>query len=281
MRTVTRPKLGKVYFVGAGPGDVDLITVKGVKALEQADCIIYDRLVNKELLQYGRTGVELIYCGKAPRQHTLSQEEINQLLVEKARRGKKVVRLKGGDPALFGRVGEEAAYCAQYGIPFEIIPGVTSGVAAPAYAGIPLTHRSFSSSVAFVTGHKQKNGAGPAVRWDQLATGVDTLVIYMGISQLELICQELIQHGRPAATPVALIRWGTLAKQKTLVGTLESIAAQAEQARFEAPAIIVVGEVVRLRDSLAWFEEQFKCGVNHTWEPEELYPPLVAVRSGS
>jgi uroporphyrin-III C-methyltransferase/uroporphyrinogen III methyltransferase/synthase len=249
---------GKVYFVGAGPGDADLITVKGAKLLQEADCIIYDRLVNKALLRYGRVGVELIYCGKSPNQHTLPQERINHMLVDQARQGKMVVRLKGGDPALFGRVGEEAAWCADHGIPFEIVPGVTSGVAAPIYAGIPLTHRTISSSVALVTGHKQKDKEGEPVRWDLLATAVDTLVIYMGVGELRHICQKLMEHGRPAHTPVALVRWGTLSSQETLVGNLANMADLVEKRGFKSPAIIVVGEVVRLREQLAWFEERWK-----------------------
>lgn len=254
-QTEKRNRRGKVYFIGAGPGDAELITVKGAKRLQEADVIIYDRLVNKELLRYGRVGAELIYCGKAPRKHTLSQEEINRLLVEKARQGKVVARLKGGDPAVFGRVGEEAAWCARHQIPFEWIPGVTSGVAAPAYAGIPLTHREYSSSVAFVTG-SQGEGKGEGVRWDQLAKAVDTLVIYMGVGQLEAICQQLIRHGRPQDTPAALISWGTWDCQETLTGTLADLAAQVRAKGLKSPAIIVVGDVVRLREQLAWFEQQ-------------------------
>ncbi|GGK24290.1 uroporphyrin-III C-methyltransferase [Caldalkalibacillus thermarum] len=245
---------GKVYLVGAGPGDPELITVKGAKLLKAADVIVYDRLVNVELLSYAQPGTELIFCGKSPERHTLPQEEINRVLVYYARQGKTVVRLKGGDPSIFGRVGEEAAYCAERGIPFEIVPGITSGVAAPAYAGIPLTHRDLSSSVAIVTGHKRVDGQGDPVRWEQLATSVQTLVIYMGVGNLPYIRDQLLKYGRPAATPVALVRWGTLAKQETLVGTLDNIVEKVQEAKFKSPAIIVVGEVVRLREKLAWFE---------------------------
>ena len=213
---------GIVYFIGAGPGDEELITVKGVKRLQEADVIIYDRLVNKELLRYGRVGAELIYCGKAPQKHTLTQEEINRLLVEKARQGKVVARLKGGDPGVFGRVGEEAAWCARHQVPFEWIPGVTSGVAAPAYAGIPLTHREHSSSVAFVTGTEGEEREG-GVRWDLLAKAADTLVIYMGVGRLEAICRQLMEHGRSPETPAALISWGTWECQETVTGTLATL----------------------------------------------------------
>ncbi|MDQ0339990.1 uroporphyrin-III C-methyltransferase/uroporphyrinogen III methyltransferase/synthase [Caldalkalibacillus uzonensis] len=267
---------GKVYLVGAGPGDPELITVKGAKLLQLADVIVYDRLVNMELLRYAKPGTELIFCGKSPERHTMPQEEINRVLVFHAQQGKTVVRLKGGDPSIFGRVGEEAAYCAKHGISFEIVPGITSGVAAPAYAGIPLTHRDLSSSVAIVTGHKRVDGEGDPVRWDQLATSVQTLVIYMGVGNLPFIREQLLAHGRPSDTPVALVRWGTLAKQETLVGTLDNIVEQVQKAKFKSPAIIVVGEVVRLREQLAWFESKQTAG-ERTEQTEDGLPALKTV----
>ncbi|SDZ67891.1 uroporphyrin-III C-methyltransferase/uroporphyrinogen III methyltransferase / synthase [Evansella caseinilytica] len=249
-------KKGKVYFVGAGPGDPDLITVKGMKAIKAADIIVYDRLVNKELLTYATPLVKLIYCGKLPDRHTIPQREINEILVTYACKGKTVTRLKGGDPNIFGRVGEEAEYCAANGIPFEIVPGITSGIAAAAYAGIPLTHRDLSSSCAFITGHKRTDGVPRETKWDKLATSVDTLVFYMGIGNLRMIHEQLVYHGRSPETPVALIRWGTTEEQETIVGTLRTIADMAEEARFTSPTIIVVGEVVALRKKIAWFAEK-------------------------
>jgi uroporphyrin-III C-methyltransferase len=251
--TLTRQP-GTIYFVGAGPGDPKLITVRGLELLQSADVVIYDRLVSPELLKSTRRDAELIYAGKSPLGTVMNQDEINSTLVEKAYEVRSVVRLKGGDPCIFGRVGEEAAYCHRYHVPFEMVPGITSGIAAPLYAGIPLTHRDHSSSVAFVTGHKRKDGHKDDIQWERLATGVDTLVVYMGINNLPHIRSELLQHGRPADTPVALVRWGTTAEQQTLVGTLGDIADCAKKAGFESPAIIVIGEVVRLRQSIAWFE---------------------------
>lgn len=249
------PLSGRVYLVGAGPGDPGLITVKGKKLLGRADVIIYDRLVNLRLLDYVRDDAERIYCGKMPDQHDIPQEEINRLLVEHALRGKMVVRLKGGDPCMFGRAGEEAGYCAGHNIPFEIVPGVTAGIAAAAYAGIPLTHRSFNPSVVFVTGHR-KNGTEPGIDWERLAVGFETIVFFMGVTNLRVIQENLLQHGRSPQTPVALIRWGTWSKQETLIGSLSDIVEQVEKANFRAPALIVVGENVRLRDTLAWFEKK-------------------------
>lgn len=247
---------GKVYLVGAGPGDPKLITVRGMELLQKADVIVYDRLVSPELLEYAPQGTIFIFCGKQPDHHTIPQEKINDILVEHAQLGRQVVRLKGGDPCIFGRVGEEAERCAEQNIAFEIVPGITSGIAAPAYAGIPLTHRQLSSSVAIVTGHQQTAGNEKHLNWEHLATATETLVIYMGVKNLPFIQEQLIKHGRHAHTPVALIRWGTLEKQETLVGNLENIQDIVEQQQFRSPAIIVVGEVVRLRDKLAWFLEE-------------------------
>ncbi|WP_078578163.1 uroporphyrinogen-III C-methyltransferase [Salipaludibacillus agaradhaerens] len=247
---------GTVYFIGAGPGDPELITVKAVKILQKADVIVYDRLVNKDLLNDTKPLVELIYCGKLPNQHIIPQEKINEILVQHALKGRVVVRLKGGDPSIFGRVGEEAEYCVNHDVRYEIIPGITSGISAPLYAGIPLTHRDFSSSCAFITGHKRTDEGGPEIKWEKLATSVDTLVFYMGVGNIALIQEQLIRYGRPKHTPVGLIRWGTTTSQETLTGTLEDIVAKVSEVNFRSPAIIVVGDVVKLREKLAWFENE-------------------------
>jgi uroporphyrin-III C-methyltransferase len=241
----------KVYLVGAGPGDPELITVKGVKAIKQSDVILYDRLVNPEILEYAKKDAERIYCGKSPDHHAYTQEKINQLICKYANQGKIVTRLKGGDPFIFGRGGEEAAELAKRLIPFEIIPGITSGAAAPAYAGIPLTHREYSSSVAFIAGMTQSEGDIDQY-WSRFK-GIETLCIYMGVKNLPVICSQLIKLGKDPGTPVALIHWGTTDKQITVTGTLETICEKAEALR--NPSMIIVGEVVRLRSQLMWFEE--------------------------
>lgn len=243
--------MGKVYLVGAGPGDPDLITVKGLKTIQNADVILYDRLINEELLSHASGKTELVYCGKSPNQHSLTQESINNLLCKFANQGKVVTRLKGGDPFIFGRGGEEAETLAQRGIPFEIVPGITSGSAAPAYAGIPLTHRDYSSSVAFVSG-ANKSGEDLEKYWEHLAQGIDTLCIYMGVKSLPAICERLIRHGRDSNTPAALVHWGTTESQQTVTGTLENIVEKT--AEIKNPSMIVIGEVVRLREQLQWFE---------------------------
>ncbi|RYM05433.1 uroporphyrinogen-III C-methyltransferase [Sporolactobacillus sp. THM7-7] len=246
--------MGKVYLVGAGPGDPELITVKGLRLIQSADVIFYDRLVNDALLDQAKSSAERIYCGKLPHSHPLKQEAINHMLVTYARKKRTVVRLKGGDPFIFGRGGEEAAFLAKEGIAFEIIPGITAGIAAPAYAGIPATHRQYASSVAFVTGH-HKSGGKETVDWAKLATGVDTLAIYMGVAGLPHIAAELVRHGRHPSTPVALIEWGTTVGQRTVTTTLRDAAQEAERHEIKNPTMIVVGEVVRLREKLKWFEE--------------------------
>ncbi|MGB7999104.1 MAG: uroporphyrinogen-III C-methyltransferase [Anaerobacillus sp.] len=245
--------MGKVYLVGAGPGDIDLITVKGLKCIEKADIILYDRLINKDLLNYAKKDVELIYCGKLPNYHTLKQDTINRFLVKHALKGKVVTRLKGGDPFVYGRGGEEAEALANHGIPFEVVPGITSGIAAPAYAGIPVTHRELSSTFAFVTGHR-KDGEEEELKWESLAKGIDTLAIYMGVKNLPYICSMLKKHGKKKDTPVALIHWGTTQTQQTVTGTLENIIEEVEKAEIQNPSMIVVGEVVNLRSKLSWFE---------------------------
>ncbi|WP_144788889.1 uroporphyrinogen-III C-methyltransferase [Lysinibacillus fusiformis] len=246
--------MGKVYIVGAGPGDVDLITVKGLRCIECADVILYDRLINKELLNYARQDAQLIFCGKLPQQHAMIQEHINQTLVSYAQQGLIVTRLKGGDPFVFGRGAEEAEVLAKHHIPFEIVPGITSGIAAPAYAGIPVTHRDLSSSFAMVTGHMQE-GKDDAIRWESLAKGIDTIAIYMGVGNLPYIRQQLLKYGREEETPVAVIHWGTIAaKQKTVTGTLATIEEIVQTENIQNPSIILVGEVVALRETIQWFE---------------------------
>jgi uroporphyrin-III C-methyltransferase len=247
---------GKVFLVGAGPGDVGLLTIKGLEAIKRAEVILYDRLANPKLLEFAPNDCELIYCGKLPDRHFLRQEHINDLLVEKALDGKIVVRLKGGDPGVFGRVGEEAAALAQHDISFEIVPGVTSGIAAPLYAGIPVTHREHAESFAVVTAHDKSQDGKPVLDWEGLARGVDTIAFYMGVGNLPFICENLMKHGKPASTPVILIRWGTFSRQKTLQGTLADITAKVAEAKFTNPAIILVGEVISLREKISWFEKK-------------------------
>ncbi|HEX5413116.1 MAG TPA: uroporphyrinogen-III C-methyltransferase [Terriglobia bacterium] len=243
---------GKVYLVGAGPGDTGLLTLKGKAALERADAVVYDFLANEDLLRYALPHCEKICVGKRPGHKNSSQEEINQLLVDRAAQGNIVVRLKGGDPFIFGRGGEEAQVLAKAGIPFEIVPGITSGYAAAAYAGIPLTHRDLSSSVTFVTGHEDPSKSSSSVDWTSLATATDTLVLFMGVRNLSEISAALLKGGKEPRTPAAVIFWGTRAAQQTLTGTLADIAAKAKGV--EAPAIIVVGKVAALREELNWFE---------------------------
>jgi len=247
-------KQGKVWLVGAGPGDPGLITVAGVAALAEAEVVVYDRLVSAQLLALAPSAAERIFVGKEASAHTLSQPEINALLVEKAGQGKRVVRLKGGDPYVFGRGGEEAEALVEAGIPFEVVPGVTSAVAVPAYAGIPVTHRGLASSFAVITGHEDPTKAETAIDWSKLATGVDTLVFLMGTATLPQIVEKLVENGRPAATPVAVIRWGTTPAQEVVTGALSDIVRRVAEARLEPPAITVVGEVVRLREKLRWFD---------------------------
>ncbi len=248
--------LGKVYLVGAGPGDPKLITLRGLEAVRKADVVVYDRLASPRILEQMRTDAEKIYVGKLPDRHTMKQEDINQLLVDLALEGKVVTRLKGGDPCIFGRVGEEAELLVQHGIEFEIVPGITSAVAVPAYAGIPVTHRDFASSLSLVTGHEKPEKLDTTIHWESLPKGTDTLIFLMGVAKLGYIRDQLIANGRTPDTPIALIRWGTRVEQQTLVGTLATIVDQVEQADFKPPAIIIVGEVVKLRDKLSWYEKK-------------------------
>ena len=246
-----------IYLVGSGPGDPGLFTLKGMRCMEEADAVVYDRLAPEALLKYARPGAEKFYVGKKPGNPTMSQGEINDLLVELGRDGKTVVRLKGGDPYIFARGGEEALALMEAGLPFEVVPGVTSGVAAPAYAGIPVTHRHVSTSVAFVTGHEDPAKGSTDVDWRRLADSADTLVLYMGVGRLAEISAGLIAAGREPDTPVACVRWGTVPEQRTVTGTLQDIADRVAEAGLKPPAIIVVGEVVALREAgLAWYERR-------------------------
>lgn len=251
-----KPPNGIVYLVGAGPGDPGLLTVKGLECIHKADVLVYDYLATSALLRHARENAERIYVGKKGGDHTLSQDEINALLVTKAREGHIVTRLKGGDPFIFGRGGEEAEVLVQARIPFEIVPGVTSAVAAAAYAGIPLTHRSHTATVAFVTGHEDPNKESSGIHWPSLAQGIGTLVFLMGVKNLPRIVEQLRVHGKPSDTPAALVRWGTTARQRIVSGTLENIVDRVREARLKAPAIVVVGTVVDLRERLAWFERR-------------------------
>jgi len=247
---------GVVYLVGAGPGDPKLITVRGLEAIQRADVVVYDRLASPRLLKHTKPGADKIFVGKLPDKHMMKQGEINQLLVDLALQGKTVTRLKGGDPSVFGRVGEEAELLAENGIAFEIVPGITSAIAVPAYAGIPVTHRDFTSSFSIVTGHEYQNKTYSSVNWDNLSQASGTLIFLMGVANLEFICKKLIEGGKALTTPVALIRWGTWMEQATLTGTLTDIVEKVKAASFQSPAVIIVGEVVKLRDKLAWFEKK-------------------------
>lgn len=247
---------GKVYLVGAGPGDPKLITVRGLQCLERCDVVVYDRLASPRLLRHAKPGTEFIYVGKLPDRHTMKQEEINQLLVDLALAGKTVTRLKGGDPTIFGRVGEEAELLYDNGIEFEIVPGITSAIAVPAYAGIPVTHRDLASSLSIITGHESPDKLDRSIHWDKVTNATGTLLFLMGVAKIGYIAEQLIRHGKPANTPVALVRWGTRVEQQTIVGTLETIEEKVKAANFQPPAVIVVGEVVLQRDKLRWYESK-------------------------
>mgnify|MGYP005846821861 CR=1 FL=1 len=245
-----KTSLGKVYLVGAGPGDPGLLTLKGKGLLECADVVVYDALVSPQILAMINPQAEKIDAGKRMGRHSLLQEKTTQLLIDKAQTHAIVVRLKGGDPFVFGRGGEEMQDLVQAGVSVEVVPGVTSGIAAPAYAGIPLTHRDYSSSVTFVTGHEAAGKYRPKVNWNAIAHGSETIVIYMGVHNLPHIVAELCQAGLKDETPVALIRWGTRPDQEELVGTLATIVEQVEAAQFGSPAIVVFGNVVQLHGVL-------------------------------
>ncbi len=245
--------LGKVYLVGAGPGDPDLLTIKARDLIAAAGCVVYDHLVNPEILRHAAPDAELIYAGKQRGKCAMRQETINALLVTKATEHDIVVRLKGGDPFTFGRGGEEALALVCAGVQWEVVPGVSAGAAVPAYAGIPITHRGYGSSVAFITGHEDPAKTESSVYWERLARGVDTLVIFMGVSSASEIAQRLIAHGRGSETPAAVIRWGTYEDQECHVCALAELPDLIEARAINTPAIIVIGEVVRLREKLNWF----------------------------
>lgn len=245
---------GIAWIVGAGPGDVGLLTMRAYECVSQADCIIYDRLVSKAILRYARKDAELIFVGKEPSRHSLSQEQINQLIIAKVKEGLKVCRLKGGDPFVFGRGGEEAEALADAGVAFEVVPGVSSFYAVPAYAGIPLTDRRFASSVAIVAGHEAGNGG--KVRWEQIAKSVDTIVVLMGVERLHDIASRLMRGGLKPSMPAALIEHGTLSSQRVIVSVLGSIAQDAQRENVRPPAVLVVGDVVNFRSKLSWFEKR-------------------------
>jgi uroporphyrinogen III methyltransferase/synthase len=245
---------GHVSLVGAGPGDPGLLTLKGADALGRADVVLYDHLVSPAILRRCRPQAVRIYVGKEADRHTATQQAINRLLIREARAGRSVVRLKGGDPFVFGRGGEEALALAQARVAYDVVPGISSAVAAPAYAGIPVTHRAMATSVAVVTGHEDPTKPSSGVRWDRLATACDTLVILMGVGALPGIAAQLRRHGRRTSTPCAVIEWGTLPSQRVVTGTLATIAARARQARVKPPAVVVVGDVASLRGRLSWFE---------------------------
>ena len=247
---------GIVYLVGAGPGDAGLLTMRGAELLGRADIVVYDALVNPDLLRLAPRGAEIIYGGKRAREHAIPQENLNALLVAKAREGKTVVRLKGGDPYVFGRGGEEAEELADAGIPFEVVPGVSSIVAGPNYAGIPLTHRDHCSSFTVVTGHEDPTKEQTSLDFEQLAKIPGTKVVLMGVERIRSLAESLIRHGMAASTPVGMVRWGTTGQQESIEGTLGTIADLVEKRQFKAPAVTVIGDVVKLRSKLNWAEKR-------------------------
>lgn len=247
---------GKVFLIGAGPGDPGLFTLKGADCMRRADVIVYDYLAGKPLMVHARPDAQLIYVGKKGGDHTMEQEDINALLVRLGSEGKVVARLKGGDTFIFGRGGEEALALHEAGVPFEVVPGISAGYAVPAYAGIPVTHRGYTTEVAFVTGHEDPTKTESTINWEKLSTAVGTIVFFMGVKNLPYIVEELTKNGRSPETPVALIRWGTTPKQETLSGTLADIVQRVKEKGFKAPAITIVGEVVKLREQLHWFEDR-------------------------
>ncbi|WP_027356313.1 uroporphyrinogen-III C-methyltransferase [Desulfofundulus thermocisternus] len=249
-------KIGTVYLVGAGPGDPGLITVKGLTCIQKADVIVYDRLASPKLLSHAAPGAELIFVGKSPAGHVMTQEEINRLLIDRARQGNLVVRLKGGDPFVFGRGGEEAEALAEAGIPFEVVPGITSAVAVPAYAGIPVTHRDYASTLAIITGNEDPRKESSHINWEKLAAATDTLVILMGAANLAYIVEQLTKFGADPQTPVAVINWGTRPEQKTVTGNLENIVSRVIKEGVTNPSVIIVGRVVNLRERLSWYEKK-------------------------
>lgn len=269
-------KKGKVYLIGAGPGDIGLLTVKGLKCLQKAEAVVYDFHLNAQILNYINHDAEFIYAGKRGGHHAMTQDEINQALVDKANEGKIVCRLKGGDPFVFGRGGEEAEVLVNNGIEFEVIPGVSSSIAAPAYAGIPLTHRKYSSSFSVITGNEDITKPESSIDWSKFANGFDTLVFLMGVKNISAITSKLIEHGKSPDTPTAVVRWGTRPDQKTVVSTLKDIAGLVKEENIKPPAVMVVGNVVKLRDTLKWYENKplFGQRILITREYTKDYEPL-------
>src|SRR5882672_8768227 len=247
---------GTVYLVGAGPGDAGLLTLRGAELLGRAEVVVYDALVNSELLRLAPKSAEIIYGGKRAKQHAIPQDQLNQLLIAKAREGKTVVRLKGGDPYVFGRGGEEAEQLADARVPFEVVPGVSSFVAVPNYAGVPLTHRDFCSRLTLITGHEDPAKEASSIDWAQVAKTPGTKVIMMGTDRIGQIADTLTEHGLDPATPVAMVRWGTTGHQQSIEGTLATIAGAAQKAKIGPPTVAVIGEVVKLREKLNWFERR-------------------------
>ncbi len=245
---------GEVYLVGAGPGNPDLLTFRALRLMQQADVIVHDRLVSQPILDMCRRDAERIYVGKERDDHAVPQEEINLMLVRLAKEGKRTLRLKGGDPFIFGRGGEEIETLVEHGVPFQVVPGITAAAGVASYAGIPLTHRDYAQSVAFVTGHLKENTFN--LNWEGIARHDQTIVIYMGLKGLPLLCEALIKHGLTADTPAAIIQHGTLPTQRVVVGNLGTLPALAEEARLKAPTLIIVGNVVKLREKLGWFQPE-------------------------
>jgi len=256
MATIEMKTIGKVYLVGAGPGDPGLLTVRGKECLERADVVVYDYLSNPALLRYARADVELVYAGKQASNHTLTQDEINACLVKHGKAGKIVTRLKGGDPFVFGRGSEEAEELRKAGIPFEIVPGISSSIAAPAYAGIPVTHRAVATAFMVITGHEDPTKTETQVNWKNVAEFFGTRIILMGVERIGVIAGELMKHGVPGKMPVAMVRWGTTGHQQTITGTLATIESVVKKTGFKAPAVTIVGEVAKLRETLNWFEQR-------------------------
>jgi uroporphyrin-III C-methyltransferase len=268
--------LGKVYLVGAGPGDPDLITVKGLNLLRRADVVVYDRLAPPELLAYARPEAECIDAGKLPQKHRLSQEDINTLLIDRARKGLTVVRLKGGDPFVFGRGGEEALACFAARVPFEVVPGVSSAIAVPAYAGVSVTQRNIASAFTVFTGHEDPSKLESGIDYTALAAAarLGTLVLLMGVTHLERIAERLIAEGISPATPAACIEWGTTPRQRVVDATLAQIAEQAQAESIQPPALTVIGEVVRLRGmGLNWFSQSAQGNTVYSDEADLLDKP--------